>query len=82
MPWVANRNCTGTFRNLSVISDTGEVAIATWINNHGETLANAALISAAPELLEALEEVIAISDRKHDAWDKAKTAIAKAKGEI
>lgn len=33
------------------------------------------------ELLEALEEVVAISDRKHNAWDKAKTAIAKAKGE-
>lgn len=34
------------------------------------------------ELLEALEEVIAISDRKHDVWDKAKQAIAKAKGEV
>ena len=33
------------------------------------------------ELLEALEEVIAISDRKHDAWDRAKAAITKAKGE-
>ena len=43
--------------------------------------ANATLIAAAPELLEALEEVIAISDRKHDVWDKAKQAIAKAKGE-
>ena len=44
--------------------------------------ANATLIAAAPELLEALEEVIAISDRKHDVWDKAKQAIAKAKGEV
>lgn len=42
---------------------------------------NAALIAAAPDLFEALEEVIRISDRKHAAWDKAKAALAKAKGE-
>lgn len=38
--------------------------------------------SSARELLEALKEVVAISDRKHNAWDRAKQAIAKAeKGE-
>lgn len=42
--------------------------------------ANARLIAAAPDLLEALKEVIALSDRKHEAWDKAKAAIAKAEG--
>ena len=42
---------------------------------------NAHLIAAAPELYETLEEVIRISDRKHDAWDKAKAALAKARGE-
>jgi hypothetical protein len=40
--------------------------------------ANSKLIAAAPELLEALIEVVKISDRKHDAWDKAKAAILKA----
>jgi len=40
--------------------------------------ANAKLISAAPDLLEALIEIVEISDRKHDAWDKAKLAIEKA----
>lgn len=40
--------------------------------------ANAKLISAAPDLLEALQEVIKISDRNHIAWDKAKAAIKKA----
>lgn len=42
--------------------------------------ANAHLIAAAPELLAALKEVVAISDRKHDAWDMARAAIAKAEG--
>lgn len=32
------------------------------------------------ELLAALEAVVTISDRKHDAWDRAKEAIARAKG--
>jgi hypothetical protein len=45
-----------------------------------EREANARLISAAPELLAALQAVVAISDRKHDAWDEAKAAIAKATG--
>ena len=38
----------------------------------------ATLFAAAPDLLEALIEVVRISDRKHDAWDKAKAAINKA----
>ena len=32
------------------------------------------------ELLAALQAVVAISDRKHDAWDAAKAAIDKALG--
>lgn len=42
--------------------------------------ANARLIAAAPELLEALKEVVVISDREHTAWIKARAAIAKAEG--
>jgi hypothetical protein len=42
--------------------------------------ADCRLIAAAPELLKALKEVIAISDRKHDAWDAAHAAIDKAEG--
>lgn len=45
-----------------------------------EIEANAKLIAAAPDLLEALQEVVRISDRKHTAWDKAKAAIIKAVG--
>lgn len=43
--------------------------------------ANARLIAAAPELLEALEAVIAEADRDTDAFIVAKTVIARAKGE-
>jgi hypothetical protein len=42
---------------------------------------DARLIAAAPDLLEALKELIAITDRDHVAWDKAKAAIAKAEGQ-
>ena len=42
--------------------------------------ANARLIAASPELLEALDGILAITDRDHVAWDKARAAIAKAKG--
>jgi hypothetical protein len=43
-----------------------------------EARANAKLMAAAPDLLEALRDVIAISDRDHIAWTKAKSAIEKA----
>lgn len=42
------------------------------------TEADARLVAAAPDLLASLIEVVRISDRKHDAWDAAKAAIAKA----
>jgi hypothetical protein len=40
--------------------------------------ANARLIAAAPDLLEALKAVVAIADRKTDEFDRARAAIAKA----
>jgi hypothetical protein len=49
--------------------------------NVTDNLANAHLISAAPDLLEALEAVVRVADRKTDEFDKARAAIAKAKGE-
>jgi hypothetical protein len=42
--------------------------------------ANARLIAAAPELLEALKAVVAIADRSTDEFDRARAAIAKAEG--
>ena len=46
--------------------------------------ANARLIAAAPDLLEALEAIIASECRQPDvgcAWTKARAAIARARGE-
>lgn len=44
-------------------------------------LANARLIAAAPELLEALKGVVRVADRATNEFDAARTAIAKAVGE-
>lgn len=40
--------------------------------------ANARLIAAAPDLLEALKGVLRVADRKTDEFDAARAAIAKA----
>jgi len=42
--------------------------------------ANANLIAAAPDLLEALIAVVRVADRATDEFDMARTAIAKALG--
>jgi len=39
------------------------------------------LIAAAPDLYEALKAVVGITDRKTDEFDKARAALAKARGE-
>lgn len=40
------------------------------------------LIAAAPELLEALKGVLMVADRATDEFDAARSAIAKAEGEL
>ena len=46
-----------------------------------EAEANAHLIAAVPELYEALQNVIREADRKTDAFNRARAALAKARGE-
>lgn len=43
--------------------------------------ANANLIAAAPDLLEALQAVVRVADRQTDEFDMARAAISKALGE-
>jgi len=45
------------------------------------TAANAHLIAAAPELYEALAELVRIHKTSHVTWDDAELALAKARGE-
>ena len=69
--------------------DGGQVAIMMNLKGqHGmagrrtgeEVAANARLIAAAPDLLEALKTMLAIWEDGSDAADKARAAIAKAGG--
>lgn len=56
-----------------------DIAIAEMEGVADQTIAEIARLRASnAELLAALKKVIAISDRKHDAWDAAHAAIAKA----
>lgn len=83
-PWVLLQ--AGDRITNKVPVDRGNASILTIVEEDGVKFAavyedqDAHLIAAAPELLEALQEVVAISDRKHEAWDKAHAAIAKALG--
>jgi hypothetical protein len=62
--------------------------VAGWDYPHGFSLsafmneADACLIAAAPDLLEALKAVLAVADRKTVEFDMARAAIAKATNEI
>lgn len=67
-----------TVCQLKYVGQEKEMFIGSAATNHGDIEATAKLIAAAPELLEALQEVVKISDRNHDAWNKAKAAIKKA----
>ena len=74
-------------RHPQIYSDFGPVANATWLgeNKLDQLNSNARLITAAPDLLEALEEIVSAADG--DGWNqldgnlrKARAAIAKATG--
>lgn len=77
-PW----KCDSSRVHTSIETNEGlHIAMVSYGNVTMEKhLANARLIAAAPELLEALEYYIDNGD-DHKAIDKARAAIAKAKGE-
>ena len=98
-PWrISGESATTVQADYRAINSEGGVLIARALGypNSGyfpsddEAAANARLIAAAPELLEALEALrdnvgtcicYDESAREFNAWEMAKAAIAKAKGE-
>jgi len=86
----------GTLPSLAACERYGEVMTLTCFNFPGSTEANARIMAAAPELLEALEKIAALnpeedSDSGYNEWGEAEcfnkaqaiatAIIAKAKGE-
>lgn len=77
-PWFTKGKFdSGFFGSTTEVRSEDRTVVAFVISGNDH---NASLIAAAPELLAALNEVVRISDRKHDAWDAARAAIAKAEG--
>lgn len=84
-------NLQQTGRTVAVLSECDEEA-AKWVAlemNDASTLRQKYAMAATEiikleqqrdELLDSLNGILVITDRKHDAWDKARTAIAKAEG--
>ena len=81
-PWIAD--------GAQIFTSDTNVAQANGYRIDRETVAaNARLIAAAPELLEALEQMVSVfldtegrhGESKNDAMDAARAAIAKATGE-
>ena len=88
-PWMQPLQANSvTIRHPHVISDNGEIAIATWQGSEQVTNANARLIAAAPELLEFAQFVFKewgydgygneCEDGESEVIDKARAVIAKA----
>jgi hypothetical protein len=73
-PWEALKNNYGQV--LIVVRSTNDFVCAV----PDECEADARLISAAPDLLEALKRVCSHGYRSSPDWDNARAAIAKAEG--
>jgi len=87
-PWEIKRHFDSCYRYISAPEHIA-LAQVVWCVEEEERSpvceANAHLIAAAPELLEALENLLKVHEgeggTQHHAGDMARAAIAKAKGE-
>lgn len=83
-PWVVERNVMAQgVCHLAVVArhagqDWMPCSITPMDSMRPIDEANAQLISAAPDLLAALEGILRITDRRHFVWDAAHAAIDKA----
>ena len=71
-PWHVANGC-------QIRSAKDQIAKA-WMMRNGEGLANARLIAAAPEMLEALEEIVCAADG--DGWSQLDADLRKARAAI
>lgn len=90
-PWVAHDDEESMATSV-IMSDFGDIlcVVGTYMTSAEEDFANADLIAAAPELLEALQDLMANASGDAEScghsfecicrFDKAKAAIAKALG--
>lgn len=71
---------------MSKVSDEARMIAVAWHENATDWIGDKHKLASDimnyarrsnKELIETLEEVVRISDRKHDAWDKAKSVLAK-----
>ena len=80
-PWVATHANGNDF-----IVKAGDIEVVAGCGCYGSPYmrgnpdADARLIAAAPDLLEALQGVLRVADRATDEFDAARAAIAKATG--
>lgn len=77
-----------TAERAAILMDWDKKGFEHWADDGGKRLlsgpeqfANAYLIAAAPDLLEALQAVVRVADRQTDEFDMARAAISKALGE-
>ena len=85
-PWAIARTNSGTFIRKADGSPPGYLAEVRAVRSEKQCLADARLIASAPELLEALENIAAMTgyqdcDMCLEVNNTARAAIAKARGE-
>ena len=81
-PWSFYDDSNNGKTNCVEIVAIGKTVARIYHSVPAEDLPNASLMAAAPELLEALKEMVRLAE--HEGWEgfpKARAAIAKAQGE-
>jgi hypothetical protein len=85
-PWEIKRHFDPGYKNISAQKHTALAQVVWCMEDEDRSPsceANAHLIAAAPELLEALEALVLDESKEYiptRLWDVARSAIAKAKG--
>lgn len=84
-PWKIDAECSAVGNNFCIHDTVDNLHIAETLQIFGQDEANARLIAAAPELLYALENLLAVKNCEggtmFDSDEIARAAIAKARGE-